>query len=246
MRPSFTALALVAVLAACSAPDRGQLNIDDDAAATVDTGGSPDDMGGTTPDAQGPPDVPVVSDVAVADVPGVVDVSVPEDVPVAPRCGDGTCTMPREDCTNCPRDCGACPARCGDGECTAPRENCMNCPRDCGVCDGCNVASTCDTCTPMNNCGWCRNSGHCLTGTTTGPTDRSCTTAQWAWTMNQCAAPVDPCNAFTNCNLCAGQATCGWCANLNRCLTGTTAGPNNGACRGVDWRPMPATCGGGG
>jgi hypothetical protein len=47
--------------------------------------------------------------------------------PSAPKCGDGTCTAPREDCHNCAADCTCGAPVCGDGYCD-PGETC---PGDC-------------------------------------------------------------------------------------------------------------------
>jgi len=55
------------------------------------------------------------------------------------------------------------------------------------------------------------------------------------------AAPADPCNAITSCAECTPQATCGWCAGANRCMTGVVAGPTRGTCPG-GWAPYPMNC----
>ncbi|UCF80828.1 MAG: PKD domain-containing protein, partial [Acidobacteriota bacterium] len=49
-------------------------------------------------------------------------------------CGDGCCSAPAENCSNCDIDCGPCGAMfCGDGICD-PGENSINCPGDCPPC----------------------------------------------------------------------------------------------------------------
>jgi MYXO-CTERM domain-containing protein len=53
--------------------------------------------------------------------------------------------------------------------------------------------------------------------------------------------PSDPCNAITSCGECTPQAACGWCAGLNRCMTGVVAGPTRGTCPG-GWAPFPMNC----
>lgn len=52
---------------------------------------------------------------------------------VTPTCGDDACDA-TEGCTDCPEDCGACPATCGDTTCDEG-ESCWNCEGDCGACD---------------------------------------------------------------------------------------------------------------
>jgi hypothetical protein len=78
-------------------------------------------------------------------------------LPLAVVCGAHGCE-PGEDCTNCPADCGACPASCGANGCE-PGEDCTNCPADCGACPascgtgGCEAGEDCANC-PID-CGAC-------------------------------------------------------------------------------------------
>jgi hypothetical protein len=65
-----------------------------------------------------------------------------------PPCGNGICA-PDENCSSCPKDCGACPA-CGDGVC-APGEDCSTCSADCGTCSHCGNSH----CSEDENCSTC-------------------------------------------------------------------------------------------
>jgi uncharacterized protein YkwD len=72
-------------------------------------------------------------------------------------CGDAAC-QPGETCTDCPEDCGACPANCGNLTCDAD-ETCTNCSEDCGACPVvcgdliCDASESCATC--AEDCGAC-------------------------------------------------------------------------------------------
>ncbi|MBM4370088.1 MAG: hypothetical protein FJ098_00440 [Deltaproteobacteria bacterium] len=81
-------------------------------------------------------------------------------VPV--NCGDGQC-VEGETCTDCPVDCGKCPA-CGDGECNG-MESCFDCPADCGDCcgDGACVADHGEDCLSCAaDCGDCCGDDQCV------------------------------------------------------------------------------------
>ena len=83
----------------------------------------------------------------------------PEDCGACPACGDGACADD-ESCSDCPEDCGACPA-CGDGAC-ADDESCSGCPLDCGACPGCGDGACADdeSCSGCpEDCGACSACG---------------------------------------------------------------------------------------
>lgn len=68
----------------------------------------------------------------------------PEDC--FPTCGDDSC-HPTETCTDCPDDCGTCPAAgCGDFICDTSSETCTSCSTDCGECPGGGLARDWLTC----------------------------------------------------------------------------------------------------
>ncbi len=210
-----TFFVLVAALAGCSGLDLALIGPpSNDAGSAVDDVGNVPDLGATA-------DVPTVG----AD--GDIDATV-VDIVVVPV-DTGVDVQPV--------------VRCGDGVCSSPRETCANCPADCHACDPCATHTTCGLCTAASACGWCTNTRECLTGTNSGPDNRACSGTQWAWQTSQCTG-TDPCRVFTDCGTCTAQPTCGWCANSSHCLTGTVSGPDNGACRNSDWRPMPMNCGG--
>lgn len=77
-------------------------------------------------------------------------------------CGDGKCDAVKEDCTSCPKDCGACNP-CGDGKCVQGLEDCKNCVADCGACAGCGDGKClggvedCQNCAA--DCGACKACG---------------------------------------------------------------------------------------
>ena len=52
------------------------------------------------------------------------------------------------------------------------------------------------------------------------------------------------CGTLATCGACTPAAGCGWCADTNRCVAGTAAGPTSGRC-GV-WDYIPSQCPGGG
>jgi hypothetical protein len=87
--------------------------------------------------------------------------------------------------------CGWCRAtqRCMSGTATGPsmgtctagtwswtRNQCTALPTD-----GCGSSSGCVGCRARSNCGWCSDSDSCHSGTSSGPTDRSCTNGDWRW-----------------------------------------------------------------
>ena len=63
---------------------------------------------------------------------GFEPISCPQDCQVIIICGDGICTLPEEDPSSCPEDCGS----CGDGICTPP-EDFVSCWEDCPICFPC-------------------------------------------------------------------------------------------------------------
>jgi hypothetical protein len=52
------------------------------------------------------------------------------------------------------------------------------------------VAADCVDCTHNAECGWCGRLGVCRAGTANGPDDHSCSTDDWAWTLDRCGAPA--------------------------------------------------------
>jgi hypothetical protein len=45
----------------------------------------------------------------------------------------------------------------------------------------------------------------------------------------------DSCASRGSCGDCTSQPSCGWCAATGECATGTSSGPNVGACADWDW-----------
>jgi len=85
----------------------------------------------------------------------------------------------------------------------------------------CSSFYSCSSCTNQTGCGWC-GSGICLSGTSSGPINASCT--GWVYTSIQC---IDPCFISTNCSTCNLQTGCGWCGDTTMCMSGTGYGPTN-------------------
>lgn len=50
----------------------------------------------------------------------------------------------------------------------------------------------------------------------------------------------DECGTFTDCESCAAQYACGWCASSGRCENGSRSGMWDGSCR--DWAPWRGAC----
>ena len=141
--------------------------------------------------------------------------------------------------------CGWCAAsgRCFDGTSSGPRGTtcaqgwawlssaCMATSTD-----PCRTSTQCGDCTARSSCGWCASTRQCLTGTGAGAPSCPTTANNWAWLSNQCVAPTDPCRTSTGCGSCTDRGSCGWCNDSRTCHTGTSSGPNNGACRGGTWK----------
>ena len=106
------------------------------------------------------------------------------DCGVVVMCGNQKCEA-GEDCTNCPADCGECPASCGDGKCDA-NEMCNNCAQDCGSCS----ANSCCVAHEEKGCGD-MPVADCVCAM-----DAYCCTVQWD---SICAAEADQCGS------CAGD-----------------------------------------
>ncbi|MFO0652975.1 MAG: hypothetical protein U0326_42550 [Polyangiales bacterium] len=82
----------------------------------------------------------------------------------------------------------------------------------------CSAYATCGACTSGTSCGWC--GGRCVSGTSTGPTDRSqCGSNDWVWTSLNCPAPCP-----------AGQINCGGVCNVTG---GTCSDAGSGGCQSV-------------
>jgi uncharacterized protein YkwD len=139
-----------------------------------------------------------------------------------PTCGDAFCAA-GESCTQCPEDCGACPATCPNGTCDAADETCTNCPEDCGMCAptcgdmACNGAETCSTC--PGDCGMC--APMCGDATCNAPME---TCVNCPADCGACNGPVcgdAACNGSETCMSCASD--CGACATCQGASDTTTA-----------------------
>ncbi|MDW8245882.1 MAG: hypothetical protein RMJ84_04825 [Sandaracinaceae bacterium] len=56
------------------------------------------------------------------------------------------------------------------------------------------------------------------------------TCSNWAWRVNQCTGPEDPCADAIDCATCTARPSCGFCDG--RCQRGTAMGPSSGSCMG--------------
>jgi hypothetical protein len=93
-----------------------------------------------------------------------------------------------------------------------------------GAPNPCLGAGNCEECTARTPCGWCNN--RCLAGTATRSFDGTCSGAQWMWRGVQCPGTGVQCPMHTDCLSCASDPnSCGWCANVRRCVAGDRAGP---------------------
>jgi len=174
-------------------------------------------------------------------------------------CGDGSCDVDSETCTNCESDCGVCPLYCGDGTCNADGgEFCYNCPQDCESCLRicgdliCNGDETCESC-PQD----CGNGGSCadqFCGDENCNGDEDCESCR-----DDCGicAPVcgdGSCNGIEDCSVCAQDCgTCGTscgdgtCDANENCLSCSTdcgvcsLGCGDGICNEVNYESC-TTC----
>ncbi len=208
----------------------------DDSATDPDTGSKEADTGTPITDRGGN-----VTDTQVAR-----DEGLPTDRGTANCAAQSNCTA----CTAFP-SCGWCAVtgRCVDGTATGPVGG--TCAMGwawiasaCTSVDPCAASTTCTTCATQAGCGWCGATGRCVTANTadTGPATGVCASA-WAGTTAACTvAPPDPCNANTDCYSCGQASACGWCRATNRCMTGTSTGPNPiyGAC--TNWAFLSSQC----
>eukprot|EP00029_Vermamoeba_vermiformis_P011892 TRINITY_DN669_c0_g1_i1.p1 TRINITY_DN669_c0_g1~~TRINITY_DN669_c0_g1_i1.p1 ORF type:complete len:215 (-),score=18.82 TRINITY_DN669_c0_g1_i1:129-773(-) len=156
-----------------------------------------------------------------------------------------TCTSAenRNSCFKCMSTGGAC-FYCSSLGCRA------NTPADHTACtdsDGSatNAISACpDPCyNPDNNgctdcltssCGYCSSSGSCMTGTSTGPSYKTCGTWRFKSSTSTLSNPqvcstYQSCSAITNCDSCRATAQdantpCNWCTGTGggSCVAGTT------------------------
>jgi hypothetical protein len=120
------------------------------------------------------------------------------------------------------------------------------------VADPCAAATTCGGCTAMASCGFCQSTGRCQTGGRDAPTMGPACPSGWAWISSSCSAPDagavdagDPCASATSCGACTQRSQCGWCPTLNRCLLGTSMGPNSTGGMCGTWAWYSGQCGGG-
>ena len=143
-----------------------------------------------TPDMDAAPPPDLVTPPNDTPVMGKDVVSPPADIVTGPTCGDGMCNG-TETCTNCARDCGACPNPCNATSCSACTENsaCLWCrttlscvqaagstcadrvtsPSACSVTPPINITTSCTstTTTAETNCGFRTvQSMSCTPGTT--------------------------------------------------------------------------------
>lgn len=130
-------------------------------------------------------------------------------------------------------------------------------------CDVCcrDAVSRCGTCADEPLCGYCPSTLQCLRGNAGGPENET-PCPDWIYDDNStcpgklsstlaifyslltlllAAAVVIPdCGQFVNCNTCAEQEACAWCASGNECLT--IADSFKKDCRGVVYDlPCPAS-----
>jgi len=61
----------------------------------------------------------------------------------------------------------------------------------------CSPYTSCTSCTGQQGCGWCRNLDQCKDGTSTAPTDGSCSGSNWAWSSTQCTTTTTTLPATT-------------------------------------------------
>ena len=146
-----------------------------------------------------------------------------------PSCGDGMCNG-TETCTSCARDCGACPPSCGDGMCNGT-ETCTNCARDCGACPNPCNATSCSACTENSACLWCRTTLSCVQAAGSTCADRV--------TSPSACSVTPPINITTSCTstTTTAETNCGFrtvqsmsCTPGTTLTFGCTGGADAGAC----------------
>ncbi len=102
--------------------------------------------------------------------------------------------------------------------------------------DPCAGLTNCGSCTGDARCGWCRTgTGRCISGTRPGPNPVYGTCASWAYVLNECSNPADPCSTSRGCGSCTDRGSCGWCEDSETCHTGSSGGPTDRACRSSQW-----------
>lgn len=101
----------------------------------------------------------------------------------------------------------------------------------------CSKLASCGECTASSICGWCTSSLHCVPGTPNGMLEPgSChigVDSNEAYSFSSC--PGMGCDAYSSCEDCSRQASCGWC--------GAASGPGH-CLQGSEWGPMGASPGG--
>merc|ERR1711924_389900 len=88
----------------------------------------------------------------------------------------------------------------------------------------CEKLGSCGECAASSVCGWCTASMKCVPGTRDGPGDEvaPCPVAQYSYAL----CPGMDCKAYNSCELCTGDAMCGWCSSSSTCIGGTEWGPS--------------------
>ena len=76
--------------------------------------------------------------------------------------------------------------------------------------------ANCSACVTTPGCGYCLSTLQCVEGSSTGPAD-GLPCPSWLTSSGEC--PVVPtCDEHLNCNACAGDFECAWCASKGLCM----------------------------
>ena len=78
--------------------------------------------------------------------------------------------------------------------------------------------ATCSDCAQEPGCGWCAERHVCMQGGDDGPCNAD-ECAVGMWMPRTCTASGVACGVFSNCNDCALNEDCGWCASDGRRCT---------------------------
>jgi proteasome lid subunit RPN8/RPN11 len=88
----------------------------------------------------------------------------------------------------------------------------------------CNQYIDCSSCTGATSCGWCKNLNQCKSGSSSGPSDGSCS-SDWAWYSVNCEPSSGPCCCCTEfgCDWVSESYYCPYqCSNASYCGGATT------------------------